>query len=119
MANFQQMVLDYLEHYQPDEFATLKAQRRLRSRLNELVDRLYREEERELSLLTERYPDEDEELLVLCAERQAIESVLPIPESGIGTQRAEGRREGARLSLVTEGLRSMANEAAFAGTVKD
>lgn len=77
MACFQQMVLDYLEHYQPQEFEALKAERRLRARMDELVEELYAERDREYSLLVQQYPESPEEQLMSYAEQMAILAVLP------------------------------------------
>ncbi len=79
MAQFQQVVLDYLEHYNPEEFEALKAERRLCERMHELVEQLYSETERELRVLKAEYPDKPEEQLVAFAEQIAIATVAPLP----------------------------------------
>ncbi len=79
MAQFQQVVLDYLEHYKPEEYKALKEARRLREHMDELVGILYDETERELRLLKAEYPDKPEGQLRIVAEQMAIASVIPFP----------------------------------------
>ncbi len=78
MAQFQQVVLDYLEHYKPEEYEALKAERRLLERMNELVEQLYGERDRELQVLKANNPDKSDDQLTLFAEQLAIATVLPL-----------------------------------------
>ncbi len=77
MAQFQQMVLDYLEHYQPEQYEALKQERRLRAHMDDLVDELYLATEAFRVTLTGQYPDRSEEQLSLEAELLAVEAILP------------------------------------------
>ncbi len=89
MGQFQQIVLDYLEHYEPERFEHLKQTRVLRAHLSELVDQLYSETDRAFQQLRERHPDRSHEQLRLYAERLAIAAVLPLTSE---EPMSEGRR---------------------------
>lgn len=80
MAQFQQIVIDYLESYQPEQYEALKSEHRLRERIEELVDVLYDERDRELRTLKAENPDKGDEQLTLFAEQMAIATVLPLPD---------------------------------------
>lgn len=82
MAAFQQTVLDYLEHYQPDTFEVLKRSRGLRGHMQDLVEQLYAETDRVREALAQQNPDTPEELLLLEAEEIAIAAVLPMEPNG-------------------------------------
>ena len=79
MAQFQQIVLDYLEHYKPTEYQRLVEQRELREAMDRLVERLYGEAERVMAHLREAHPGASEEERRIEAERVAIATILPFP----------------------------------------
>ena len=78
MAQFQQIVLDYLEHYQPDEYRRLVKRRELEAAMDALVDQLYEETEAALKRYRATDPDGSLEMLRLQAENIAIATVLPM-----------------------------------------
>ena len=81
MAQFSQIVLDYLRHYQPRKYNELRQQRQLRPVMETLVDALYEETARAFAHLEEAHPDQSEDLLMFFAEEQAVEAVLPHPHA--------------------------------------
>ncbi len=83
MAHFQQIVLVYLEHYQPDTYEVLRRAGGLRGHMEELVERLYEETERIRARLAEQYPDRPEEHLLLEAEGIAMAAVLPVDQGAV------------------------------------
>lgn len=78
MTCFQQMVLDYLEHYQPETYARLAREHSLRAHVRQLTSQLYEMAEREFHVLSRSYSDRSEEDLRSCAEEAAMDAVLPM-----------------------------------------
>lgn len=86
MAMFQQLVLDYLECFEPQKLTALKRRRALRGHLEMLVDRLYNETEQYRCQLMAHYPDRSEDEITLHAERMAITSVLSVADSSVSKE---------------------------------
>ena len=83
MAQFQQAVLDYLEHSQPATYDVLRREKRLRARVDELVAQLYEETERIRERLAEANPEMSDDQLRLEAEAMAVRQGLPTGESEV------------------------------------
>ena len=77
MAQFQPIVLKYLEHHLPDLYQQLKVEHQLRAYMDMLVDRLYEEAEHRERRLADEHPGENPERLAIYAEQMAIAAVLP------------------------------------------
>lgn len=104
MAEFQQIALDYLEHYQPSTFEALKRVRGLLPHVEALVERLYSETERVQSALAEQYPERSADLIRLEAEEIAIAAVLPMSESpDQPSQRLNGLMSAVSISQQSNG----------------
>ncbi len=80
MAQFQPIVLEYLEHYQPETYTALIRQQRLRAYMETLVEQLVAEAERTRQYLTEHYPERSEEQHALEADRIAIAAILSLDQ---------------------------------------
>ena len=81
MAQFYQIVDDYLEEYQTDKAAELREVGRYRTYVDHVVAQLYSETERVYGLLKVEYPEKGEEQLRLYAEGMAIAHILPIQQA--------------------------------------
>ncbi len=83
MAQFQPIILEYLEHYQPETFRELCASKQLRAYLQALVERLYIETDSAAETLRPLNLDMSEDQLQHYAEQMAIEAVLPMPSDTV------------------------------------
>lgn len=79
MAQFQQIALEYLEHYQPATYQELCASRGLRDHLQTLVERLCADADSAVEQLRPLNLEMSDEQLRHYAEQMAIDAVLPIP----------------------------------------
>lgn len=80
MAPFYQIVLDYLEAYEPEYMKALQRERKLLEQVRELASQLYAETERAFTKLRSQHPDTEDEPLRIAAEEAAIAAILPVAE---------------------------------------
>ena len=80
MAQFQQMVLDYLEQYEPGRYEQLKNQRRLLSSVKALAECMYEETDRIKTRLKATETELSEEQIRIEAEALAAAQFLPLPD---------------------------------------
>ncbi len=91
MTCYQQMVLDYLEHYQPKTYRALKNQQALRGYVDWMVLRLFETASIELERLESEYGTTSKEYLRVQAEEFAIASLMPMPEEAPAEYEDENR----------------------------